>query len=112
MVTTKSYCKRTRIKHVVEMIVNQRSQYESKFRANTSINNTRDEKRCEKYLEVTGKNIERTLEGAEQIDKEELVMRIKIFRKHIIYLILAQPIFCFSHVYICSNFYIFINILK
>ena len=43
----------------------------SKFRANASINNTWDEKRCEKYLEVAEKNIERILEEVEQIDKEE-----------------------------------------
>lgn len=43
----------------------------SKFRANASINNTWDEKRCEKYLEAAEKNIERILEEAEQIDKEE-----------------------------------------
>ena len=43
----------------------------SKFRANASINNTWDEKKCEKYLEIAKKNIERILEEAEQIDKEE-----------------------------------------
>lgn len=43
----------------------------SKFRANASINNTWDEKRCEKYIEVAEKNIERILEEVEQIDKEE-----------------------------------------
>ena len=57
----------------------------SKFRANASINNTWDEKRCEKYLEVAEKNIERILEEVEQIDKEEdskssLVKLEKIFR--------------------------------
>jgi len=43
----------------------------SKFRANASINNTWDEKRCEKYLEIAEKNIERILEEVEQIDQEE-----------------------------------------
>ncbi|HHT9135695.1 MAG TPA: transposase [Candidatus Wunengus sp. YC60] len=43
----------------------------SKFRANASINNTWDDKRCEKYLEIAEKNIERIMEEAEQIDKEE-----------------------------------------
>lgn len=43
----------------------------SKFRANASINNTWDKKRCEKYLEIAEKNIERILEEVEQIDQEE-----------------------------------------
>lgn len=43
----------------------------SKFRANASINNTWDEERCRKSLEIAEKNIERIMEEAEQIDKEE-----------------------------------------
>src|SRR3989339_699971 len=43
----------------------------SKFRANASINNTWDEERCKKRLEIAEKNIERIMEEAEQIDKEE-----------------------------------------
>ena len=43
----------------------------SKFRANASINNTWDEERCKKSLEIAEKNIERIMEEAEQIDKEE-----------------------------------------
>ena len=43
----------------------------SKFRANASINNTWDEKKCGKYLEIAEKNIERILEEAERVDKEE-----------------------------------------
>ncbi|WP_169703706.1 hypothetical protein [Candidatus Kuenenia stuttgartiensis] len=43
----------------------------SKFRANASINNTWDEKKCGKYLEIAEKNIERIMEEAERIDKEE-----------------------------------------
>ena len=43
----------------------------SKFRANASINKTWDEERCKKYLEIAEKNIERIMEEAEQIDKEE-----------------------------------------
>src|SRR4030066_622862 len=43
----------------------------SKFRANASINNTWDEERCNKRLEIAEKNIERIMEEVEQIDKEE-----------------------------------------
>ncbi len=43
----------------------------SKFRANASINNTWDEKRCERYLEAVEKNIDRIMEETDQIDKEE-----------------------------------------
>jgi len=43
----------------------------SKFRANASINNTWDEERCKKRLEIAEKNIERIMEEAERIDKEE-----------------------------------------
>ena len=43
----------------------------SKFRANASINNTWDEERCKKRLEIAEKNIERIMEEAEQRDKEE-----------------------------------------
>ncbi|WP_295103253.1 transposase [uncultured Candidatus Kuenenia sp.] len=43
----------------------------SKFRANAYINNTWDEKKCGKYLEIAEKNIERIMEEAERIDKEE-----------------------------------------
>src|SRR3989304_2642765 len=43
----------------------------SKFRANASINNTWDEERCKKRLEIAEKNIERIMEEAEQINKEE-----------------------------------------
>ena len=43
----------------------------SKFRANASINNTWAEERCKKRLEIAEKNIERIMEEAEQIDKEE-----------------------------------------
>jgi len=43
----------------------------SKFRANASKSNTWDEERCEKQLEIAEKNIERIMEEAEQIDKEE-----------------------------------------
>lgn len=43
----------------------------SKFRANASINNTWDEERCKKRLEIAEKNIARIMEEAEQIDKEE-----------------------------------------
>jgi len=43
----------------------------SKFRANASINNTWDEEKCKKYLEIAEKNIDRLMEEAEQIDWEE-----------------------------------------
>ena len=43
----------------------------SKFRANASKSNTWDEVRCKKSLEIAEKNIERVMEEAEQIDKEE-----------------------------------------
>jgi len=43
----------------------------SKFRANASKSNTWDEERCKKHLEIAEKNIERIMEEAEQIDKEE-----------------------------------------
>ena len=43
----------------------------SKFRANASKSNTWDEERCKKSLEIAEKNIERIMEEAEQIDKEE-----------------------------------------
>lgn len=43
----------------------------SKFRANASVNSTWDDKRCDRYLEVAEKNIDRIMEEAEQIDKEE-----------------------------------------
>ncbi len=43
----------------------------SKFRANASINNTWDGERCRKRLEIAEKNIERIMEEAEEIDKEE-----------------------------------------
>lgn len=43
----------------------------SKFRANASINSTWDDEKCKKYMEIAEKNIERIMEEAEQIDKEE-----------------------------------------
>jgi hypothetical protein len=43
----------------------------SKFRADASKSNTWDEERCKKQLEIAEKNIERIMEEAEQIDKEE-----------------------------------------
>jgi len=43
----------------------------SKFRANASINNTWDEEKCKKYLEIAEKNIDRLMEEVEQIDQEE-----------------------------------------
>ena len=43
----------------------------SKFRANASKSNTWDEVRCKKSLEIAEMNIERIMEEAEQIDKEE-----------------------------------------
>ena len=43
----------------------------SKFRVNASINNTWDEEKCKKYLEIAEKNIDRLMEEVEQIDQEE-----------------------------------------
>lgn len=43
----------------------------SKFRANASINNTWDDEKCKKYVEIAEKNIERIMDEVEQIDKEE-----------------------------------------
>jgi len=43
----------------------------SKFRANASINNTWDDKRCKRYLEKVAENIDRIMEEVEQIDREE-----------------------------------------
>ncbi len=43
----------------------------SKFRANASINNTWDDKRCKKYLEKVEENIDRIMEEIERIDTEE-----------------------------------------
>ena len=53
----------------------------SKFRANASINNTWDEERCKKRLEIAEKNIERIMEEAEQIDKEEESQKLYKLRK-------------------------------
>jgi len=43
----------------------------SKFRANASINNTWTDKRCEARLEKISKNIDRLVDEAERMDKQE-----------------------------------------
>lgn len=43
----------------------------SKFRANASIGNTWDEKRCKKYLKKIHENIDQLLSESEKIDREE-----------------------------------------
>src|SRR3990172_6722745 len=55
----------------------------SKFRANASINNTLDEEKCKKYLEIAEKNIDRLMEEVEQIDQKKLQEKVREISKQL-----------------------------